>query len=153
MRVIIHETIKKCKSLGSFIQRHYLLILKNLVFTMVCLMCFIIGGVYEKVNSLRDTVEIIYPELPKNTSVYLPESERSSLLNKYKNLSSIIDASNPDEVGNIAEQNFVASKTGSRYYPIDCKSSSRIKPENKIYFNTAADAEHAGLTLASGCSL
>lgn len=50
-------------------------------------------------------------------------------------------------------QSFVASKNGSRFYPVDCKSSSRIKPENKIYFNTSQDAEKAGYALASGCSL
>jgi DNA/RNA endonuclease YhcR with UshA esterase domain len=104
---------------------------------------------------LRSAVEIVYPELPKNTLVYLPESERSVLLNRYTNLSSSENIITIEgEVGQAqVGQNFVASKKGTRFYPVDCKSSARIKPENKIYFNTADDAQRAGLTLASGCSL
>lgn len=153
MKAIIHETIQKCKQFKVFLFRNRLIIAKNLVFMIICLLFLIIGSVYEKVNSLRSAVEIIYPELPKNTMVYLPESERISLLNKYNNMSNI-DNITTDEQGTVVQgQNFVASKNGSRYYPVDCKSSSRIKPENKIYFNTADDAQRAGLSLASGCSL
>lgn len=46
---------------------------------------------------------------------------------------------------------YLASKSGTRYYPIGCKSANRIKPENRVYFNTVDEAREEGLTLASGC--
>lgn len=46
---------------------------------------------------------------------------------------------------------YLASKSGTRYYPIGCKSANRIKDENKVYFNTLEEAQEGGLTLASGC--
>jgi hypothetical protein len=46
---------------------------------------------------------------------------------------------------------YLASKSGTKYYPISCKSANRIKPENRVYFNSADEAEEEGLTLASGC--
>jgi hypothetical protein len=46
---------------------------------------------------------------------------------------------------------YLASKSGTKYYPIGCKSANRIKPENRVYFNTIDEAEEGGLTLASGC--
>ncbi len=47
--------------------------------------------------------------------------------------------------------NFVSSKNGSKYYPSGCKSASRIKAINQIWFETAEAAQVVGLTLASGC--
>ena len=47
--------------------------------------------------------------------------------------------------------NYLASKSGTRYYPVSCKSASRIKVENRVYFMTVDEAEEEGLTLASGC--
>lgn len=153
MQSIIHKTIEKSKYLKYLFYKNRGIILKYCVFCITGVLCFIAGISYEKINSLRDSIEIIYPELYKNTVVYLPESERNILLNNYNNMSNILDETTTQEGIAAYGQNFVASKNGSRYYPVDCKSSSRIKPENKIYFNTANDAERAGLTLASGCSL
>lgn len=47
---------------------------------------------------------------------------------------------------------FVASKNGTKYYPINCKSASRIKTENKIYFLTEDEAKDSGLERSSTCS-
>ncbi len=47
---------------------------------------------------------------------------------------------------------FVASKNGTKYYPIGCKSASRIKDENKVYFLTVEEAEGANLTPSSTCA-
>lgn len=46
---------------------------------------------------------------------------------------------------------FVASKNGTKYYPMDCKSASRIKDENKVYFNSETEAIDEGYEKASGC--
>ncbi len=39
---------------------------------------------------------------------------------------------------------FVASKRGSKYYPVGSSQSFTIVPENRIYFPNAASAEAAG---------
>ncbi len=46
---------------------------------------------------------------------------------------------------------FIASKNGTKYYPVACASAKRIKDANKVFFTTAKDAEKEGYTLASGC--
>ncbi len=47
---------------------------------------------------------------------------------------------------------YTASKNGTRYYPIGCKSADRIKEENRVYFMTEEEAQDEGLTRAAGCS-
>ncbi len=49
------------------------------------------------------------------------------------------------------EGQFVASKNGQKYYPFDCASANRIKEENKVYYQTAAEAEADGKELSSQC--
>lgn len=46
----------------------------------------------------------------------------------------------------------LASKNGTRYYYPWCSGVSRIKEENKVWFNSIEEAESAGLTLAANCS-
>lgn len=47
---------------------------------------------------------------------------------------------------------FVASKRGKRYYPVDCSGAKTLKETNKIYFQTAAEAEQKGYTLSDSCN-
>ena len=47
---------------------------------------------------------------------------------------------------------FVASKKGKKYYPINCSAGSSLKEDNKIFFQTEAEAEAAGYTQSSSCS-
>lgn len=46
---------------------------------------------------------------------------------------------------------YVASKSGERYYPTGCAAAGRIKEENRVYFATMAAAEAAGYTKAANC--
>ncbi len=39
---------------------------------------------------------------------------------------------------------FVASRKGKKYYSVTSPMSERIKPENRVYFSTAAEAEVSG---------
>jgi hypothetical protein len=48
-------------------------------------------------------------------------------------------------------KNYVASKSGTRYYTLTCSGASRIKEENKIYFSSSAAAKAAGYTPALNC--
>ena len=47
--------------------------------------------------------------------------------------------------------NFLASRNGQRYYPKNCAAANRIKPENRIWFASIAEAEKAGYTKAANC--
>ncbi len=46
---------------------------------------------------------------------------------------------------------YVASKNGKLYYTANCSGVKRIKDSNKIWFETAIEAEKYGLTLSSTC--
>jgi hypothetical protein len=46
----------------------------------------------------------------------------------------------------------VASKSGTKYYYPWCSGASRIKEENKIWFNSIEEARAKGLTPASNCT-
>ena len=49
------------------------------------------------------------------------------------------------------EGSVVASANSDKYHYSWCLSASRIKEENKIFFESASLAEAAGLTLAGNC--
>ncbi len=46
---------------------------------------------------------------------------------------------------------YVGSKSGTKYHLMSCASGKRIKPENRIYFATGAEAEAAGYTPSANC--
>jgi hypothetical protein len=46
---------------------------------------------------------------------------------------------------------YFASSRGQKYYSIGCSGGKTIKPENKIYFASKAEAERAGYELSSSC--
>ncbi len=47
-------------------------------------------------------------------------------------------AAAPSSLQTTSDQgSFVASKSGTKYYPLGCAGVSRIKEENKVYFKTA----------------
>ncbi len=43
------------------------------------------------------------------------------------------------------------SKNGSTYYVVGCKSGNRVKPENRIYFESETDAEDQGYSRSKLC--
>ena len=45
----------------------------------------------------------------------------------------------------------VASKNGTKYYPVACAGASRLSGATKMTFASASAAEAAGYTLAAGC--
>lgn len=47
--------------------------------------------------------------------------------------------------------NFLASKNGTKYYPVGCGAASRIKEENKVWFDTEQDAQLQGYTRTTAC--
>lgn len=49
------------------------------------------------------------------------------------------------------EKRFIASKTGTKYYPLDCGTANRIKEENKIFFATEQEAQEKGFERTETC--
>lgn len=49
------------------------------------------------------------------------------------------------------DKKYVASKNGSKYYPINCKGANRINPENMIYFDSENEAIMSGFELSNLC--
>lgn len=45
-----------------------------------------------------------------------------------------------------------SAKSGTKYYYPACSGASKIKEENRVWFNTIADAIALGLTLATNCN-
>lgn len=45
----------------------------------------------------------------------------------------------------------VASKNGTKYYPIECAGANRISDENKVWFASVAAATNAGYARAVNC--
>jgi hypothetical protein len=48
-------------------------------------------------------------------------------------------------------QNFIASKSGTKFHALNCPGAKQIKESNKIYFATELEAEAAGYTRAANC--
>jgi hypothetical protein len=46
---------------------------------------------------------------------------------------------------------FVASQNGSKYYPLDCSYTNRIKEENKIFYRSEQEAEKDGKERSAMC--
>lgn len=46
---------------------------------------------------------------------------------------------------------YFASTRGNKYYHPGCSGGKTLKEENKIYFNSAQEAEAAGYTISSSC--
>jgi hypothetical protein len=51
----------------------------------------------------------------------------------------------------VAEKTFVASKNGTKVYPVDCSSAKRIKEENRIYFQNIKQAHELGYETSKQC--
>jgi len=50
------------------------------------------------------------------------------------------------------QDNFVASKNGTKYYPKGCGGINRINIENRIYFATEQQAQEKGYTRTNTCN-
>ena len=68
------------------------------------------------------------------------------------NLTASIGAVTPDPISEIKTGGqFVGSKNGTKYHYPWCSGAERIKEENKIWFQTVAEAKRAGYTPAANC--
>lgn len=124
----IQEKVQKIKH-----DRGILLLIVSM--TAVCIiigiLSFILGRL--SVQSSQNESDIVHIEYP-------------ALVAKYE--------AQKGEEGAVLSQNggqYVASKSGTKYYKLDCSGVSRIKEENKTYFDSQVEAENAGYEPASNC--
>ncbi len=151
---IIHKMSEKSKSLrdrysyGSWYMRNRLFLLRFCMIFFVCMISFLLGKL-SSINPVSTDIDIIYPDLSVPRAVYVPDGQRSEyLVNTGSGLGNAsITSSSQNSLGN-----FVASKNGSKYYPIGCKSASRIKPENQIFFANSTEATSRGYVLSDQCT-
>lgn len=92
-------------------------------------------------------LDILYQNLSQNNLV-----TNSSPLNLSSNSSNILNkGTNPSNTTTSSKKGYIASKIGSKYYPIDCSAGEKLKESNKIYFSTEKEAIEAGYTRSSSC--
>lgn len=51
----------------------------------------------------------------------------------------------------VVPENFIASKQGKKYFPVDCGTAKAIKEENKVYFGSEEEAKSAGYERSLTC--
>lgn len=101
---------------------------------------YLIGNMNTLESNLSE-IQIVYPDniaVKEDVQIEEPQSQKTTTQSN--------DIKSDSVTGKI-----VASKNGKRYYYPNCGGINRIKPENRIYFDTNEQAESKGLTLASGC--
>ncbi len=130
----IHNITEKIKSIGHrFVES----IVTVVVITLVSLGSFFLG------------------RFSNNNNIY-----ESKVLSENKIIDSKTNVENNDEIIeytkkvpqiNKEEGKYLASKNGKMYYPVSCKSASRIKDKNRVYFKTEDDAKYLGYRKAENC--
>lgn len=86
----------------------------------------------------------VYTDTIKSTSTILKEEKSISDYSTIKQKQ--IQSADVFKNGN-----YVASKNGKLYYSTSCKGANRIKEENKVWFDTASDAEKSGYSASTSC--
>jgi len=123
----IQETVQKIKESRDLA---LMIVLLGLVVIFVGIVSFFLGHMSVN-NTQKDSVYIEYPPL----------------VDAYANdMGKVADSSVSSSEGQ-----YVASKSGTKYYTLNCSGVSRIKEENKVYFNSTDEAENAGYEPADGC--
>ncbi len=100
---------------------------------------------FKAISQAPEPVTIQYPPL---ASTDIPKYHEGGIPRKKQSKPS---HGSPDQADQDTSLPFAASKTGKTYYPKDCKSLSRVKPENRVFFPTSAAATEAGYQLSKSC--
>lgn len=90
--------------------------------------------------------------LGKLSSFERQKTPISILKTKEYMLSTALESLLEKNIENKTQGMLVASKSGTKYYYPWCSGASRIKEENKIWFNSIEEARAKGLTPASNCT-
>lgn len=99
-------------------------------------------------NEENKEIKLLYQDLNDNSPITTSNSLNSSQ-NTSNSLNTVKDQLNTE---NTLKKGFVASKIGSKYYPVGCSAGEKLKESNKIYFSTEREAIEAGYTKSSSCN-
>ncbi len=92
---------------------------------------------------------------PKNstneTTASIPLSQVTDVFNEGTNEATTTKNIEKSGVPVVADAQYVASKNGTKYHLPWCVGAKQIKEENKVWFNSKAEAEKAGYTPAGNC--
>lgn len=88
-------------------------------------------------NTQKEGIKIEYRDQEGNI---LKGVESTKLIPKVNNIASTVDG-----------KAFFASNRGTKYYPLGCNAGKNIKMENRIYFNSAEEAEKSGYSISTSC--
>ncbi|MGA1049992.1 MAG: hypothetical protein ACO3TG_00705 [Minisyncoccia bacterium] len=102
---------------------------------------YLIGNINAIESNLSD-IQVVYPD-----AIAIQSETKIEAIKSDQTITKPID----NTASTVATDKIVASQNGKRYYYPNCGGINRIKPENRIYFDTKEQAEAKGLTLASGC--
>jgi hypothetical protein len=124
-------------------------ILTILVVILVGLGSFGLGRLSK--DTTNSDVDIKYLNQEANTLNLLESQENRD--NLTQNDSTQVESTIKQPKGSISSVGkvFFASSRGSKYYSIGCSGGKTLKPENKIYFTTEAEAIAAGYEKSSTC--
>lgn len=86
---------------------------------------------------------------PKSNPIIIDKNIKVGLPNTSDKITQQTEFS--ENLINFSGGNFVASINGKAYYPKDCKAANVIKEENRIWFDSAKEAEENGYARAKNC--
>lgn len=99
-------------------------------------------GYFAGLERGREPVRVTFPE-----SLAVTTTSPTSTLTSESKLPAATEVSSKQS----SKQVVLASKQGSKYHFPHCPGAKQIKETNQIWFNSPAEAEAAGYTLAGNC--
>ena len=114
---------------------------------LVILIVILVGlGSFElgRLSKDNDSIGLNNNQYQTGSVLAVPDTNMGDSGYSNSNASESISATNSSE-------NYFASKTGKKYYPVGCAAGKTIKDINKVWFTTSAAAEKAGYAPSSAC--
>lgn len=125
---------------------------------------FVSGVIYEKIQKIPDTPLVLIQDVrPKIPVVMIDavhdgniEGTSSGSVRIFGEGNMIVPSANGSfriplsdlrrtvQISVPPDAKFAASKNGKKYYDITSAAAARLKPETRLYFRTAEEAEQAG---------
>lgn len=139
----IQDSPQKIKAFLDSPKGHDLLVILIIVATAAG--SFMLGKITQKEASpvVINTDPNLILRTPQQAQIAKSGGSTAAVVNAAQSL----DASPTGPKGD-----YVASKRGKKYYPVDCSAASSLKESNKIYFQTVEEAEAKGYSLSTSCN-
>jgi len=122
--------------MGNFLIRHYRSLFTILLIVMLFL-AFLLGFITGKQQQAPSVILSCSPDVLKTLEIPVASLSHNGITKE----------------GSVSTKPatgvFVGSKNGTKYYTPGCSGTTRIKPENYIWFDTVEDAQLQGYTKGS----